>query len=307
VGKKALLSCQLDAALKMPNLGGSMLSLFSDRQWFWLASAFYLAGFLLGIQSFRRRRRKWSPTGYSIVAVGYVLQLIGLYLRGHAVGACPLGNKFEILQFTAWSAISLYLVVGVSFRSTLLDYFTAGLAAAISIASLAVRSWDAKERVHLFGDNPWIEFHAALALFSYGVFALLALSSAMLLLRNHSLKAKRPGGWFSHLPSILDLDDLGVRLLGAGVVLLGASLAVGGIYWLRDTSSVNHLKLLVTAAVWFAYASALGLRLTGRLLTKRFAWTCLALFAVALISLGPVDASRHSPRAATTVPDNLRP
>jgi ABC-type uncharacterized transport system permease subunit len=245
--------------------------------------------------------------GYSIVAVGYALQLIGLYLRGQAVGACPLGNKFEILQFTAWSAISLYLVVGISFRSALLDYFTSGLAAALTITSLAIRGWDAKERVHLFGDNPWIEFHAALALFSYGVFALLALTSAMLLLRNYSLKTKRPGGWFSLLPSVLDLDDIGVRLLGAGVVLLGASLAVGSIYWLRDTSTVNPAKFLATAAVWFAYAAALALRLLGRLLAKRFAWTCLLLFVAALISLGPVDASRHVPRAAGAVSMESRP
>jgi len=279
-----------------------MLSVLTDRQWFWIASGLYLAGFLLGIRSFRRRRLGWNGTGYAIVAVGYAVQLVGLYLRGQAVGACPLGNKFEILQFTAWSAVTLYLVVGVTFRSTLLDYFTSGLAAALTMVSLAVPSWDARERIHLFSDNPWIEFHAALALFSYGVFALLALTSALFLLRNHSLKAKRPGGWYALLPSILELDDIGVRLLGAGVALLGASLAVGAVYWLRDTSTVTPTKFLITAGVWLAYAVALALRLLGRLLAKRFSWTCLALFAAALISLGPVDASRHtddSTRAAS--------
>jgi hypothetical protein len=39
--------------------------------------------------------------------------------------------------------------------------------------------------------------------------------------------------------------------------------------------------------------SALGLRLRGILLAKRFAWSCLALFIAALVSLGPVDKSRH--------------
>jgi hypothetical protein len=33
----------------------------------------------------------------------------------------------------------------------------------------------------------------------------------------------------------------------------------------------------------------------GRLLATRFAWACLLLFGCALLSLGPVDASRHSP------------
>jgi hypothetical protein len=65
-------------------------------------------------------------------------------------------------------------------------------------------------------------------------------------------------------------------------------------------SSVNLTKLFVTIAVWIAYTSALTLRLRGVLLAKRFAWACLVLFAAALLSLGPVDQSRH-PIARTEV------
>jgi ABC-type uncharacterized transport system permease subunit len=222
------------------------------------------------------------------------MQLLGLYLRGLAVGGCPLGNTFELFQFTAWSATTLYLVVGVTFRSSLLGYFSACLAAVLTLTSLAIPAWDATRRTHLFGGNPWIEFHAALALFSYGVFALLALTAAMLLLRNYSLKHKQLGGWFSFLPSIIDLDLISMRLLGTGVFLMSAALAVGSVYWLRDPGSVNVAKLLITVSVWIAYAVALGLRLKSRLVSRRFAWTCIILFAVALISLGPVNSSRHN-------------
>jgi len=44
---------------------------------------------------------------------------------------------------------------------------------------------------------------------SYGVFALLALTSLMFLLRHFSLKVEHLGGLFSFLPSILDLDHSG--------------------------------------------------------------------------------------------------
>ena len=84
-----------------------------------------------------------------------------------------------------------------------------------------------------------------------------------------------------------------MRLLGAGVAILATSLAVGASYWLRDTASANLTKILITATVWAAYSATLALRLGGRLLSQRFAWTCLALYAAALLSLGPVDASRH--------------
>lgn len=270
-----------------------MLAHLTDRDWLWLAAEFYLAGFLLGTVSLWRGGKPSSVVMYAIVAAGYVLQVAGLYLRGMSVGGCPLGNTFELFQFTAWSAITLYLVVGVTFRSSLLGYFTACLSAALTVVSLAIPAWDASRRAHIFGGNPWIEFHAALALFSYGVFGLLALTAVMLLLRNYSLKHKRIGGWFSFLPSVFDLDLISVRLLGTGAALMSLSLAVGSAYWLRDTDSVNQPKLIVTVAVWLAYVTALTLRLRGRLVSRRFAWTCIVLFAVALGSLGPVNSSRH--------------
>jgi HemX protein len=278
-----------------------MFAHFTDRSWLWMAAGFYLAGFVLGTFSLLRGGRPSTAVNYAAIVAGYLLQLLGLFLRGRAVGGCPLGNTFEILQFTAWSATTLYLWVGVTFRSSLLGYFTACLAAALTLVSLAIPAWDATRRAGVFGGNPWIEFHAALALFSYGVFALLALTSLMFLLRNYSLKTKRLGGWFSFLPSILDLDHISVRLLGAGVGLLAASLAVGAVYWLRDTASVDAGKILITVALWAAYAAVFTLRLRGRLLAQRFAWAGVGLFAVALLSLGPVDASRHPAPPSPTV------
>lgn len=276
-----------------------MFDLLTDRTWLWLAAACYFAGVVQGTLSLVRSGRPVGTATYALVAVGYVFQLIGLGARGRTVGGCPLGNTFEIFQFTAWSATTLYLVIGVTFRKSLLGYFTSLLTAALTVLSLSIPAWDATKRAHIFGHNPWIELHAALAVFSYGVFGLLALTSIMFLLRNHSLKQKQLGGWFSFLPSILDLDHIGVRLLGAGVAILATSLAVGSVYWLRDLSSVNVTKLLATVFVWAAYSLALGLRLRGWLLSIRFAWACLILYAAALISVPAVDASRHSSTAAT--------
>ena len=272
----------------------------TDRAWFWAAASFYFAGFVLGTITVLRHGRPSGAAMYALIAAGYVLQLIGLGIRGKAVAGCPLGNQFEIFQFTAWSAITLYLVIGVTFRNSLLGYFTACLAAALTVVSLAIPAWDATTRTHIFGNNPWIELHAALAVFSYGVFGLLALTSIMFLLRNHSLKSKHLGGLFSFLPSIIDLDHIGVRLLTAGVAILSSALAIIAFYYLRDTSSANLLKTLSATLVWAAYTIVFVLRLRGRLLSKRFAWACIILFVAALFSIPLVDQSRHpaTPRAA---------
>jgi HemX protein len=270
-----------------------MLAALTDRTWLWGAAAFYFAGFALGTIALLRQGRPSGSATYALIAIGYILHLVGLGMRGRAVGGCPLGNQLEIFQFIAWSAITLYLVVGVTFRNSLLGYFTSALTTALTLISLAIPGWDATQRTHIFGSNPWIELHAALAVFSYGVFGLLALTSIMFLLRIYSLKSKHLGGWFSFLPAIFDLDHIGVRLLGAGVAILTAALGVIALHYLRDVSSADVLKILSTTLVWIAYAVVFILRLRGRLIAKRFAWACLVLFAAAILSIPLVDRSRH--------------
>lgn len=271
-----------------------MFSVFADRTWLWAAAGLYLVGFAQGTLALLGHGRPSGGTTYLLMLLGYVSHLIGLGIRGQAVGGCPLGNQFEVYQFTAWSAVTLYLVVGATFRLSLLGYFAACLASTLTLLSLFIPNWDATQRTRIFGTNPWIELHAALAVFSYGVFALLALTSIMFLLRNHSLKSKHLGGWFSFLPSIRDLDHMGVRLLGTGTAILAIALLVGSVYWVRDTALVNSSKILVTVAVWAVAAAAFGLRLRGVLLTKRFAWACLLLFVAAMLSLFAVERSRRA-------------
>lgn len=273
----------------------TMSSLLTDRALLWLGALLYLAGFLTGLVALTRRT---APAGLrtilnTFLVGGWVFQMAGLYVRGLAVGGCPLGNTFEIVQFVAWSAMVVYFFVGPTFRGSLLGLFTAGYSAALAIVSLLVPAWDVVRGQKIFGNNSWIELHAALAVFSYGVFGLLAMTSVMHLLQNWSLKHKRLNGLFWFLPSVVQLDHINFRLLGLGVLLLTFSLGVGAVWWVRDTASVDYPKLIVTIGVGCAYLVVWLLRWRAKLVAVRFAWLCLIMFMLALVSLGPVNSSRH--------------
>ena len=181
-------------------------TLTDERTILWVAALLYCAGFGY-VLTFLLLKRKHSRVAVLIlVSLGFILQTVGLYLRGLRVESCPLGNIFEIVQFLTWSLILLYLAIGPAFRVSLLGFFSSGFAATLGLLSLAVSPWDEPYQTTAFGGNPWIEVHAATALFSYGVFALLFLTSAMYLLQNHGLRTKRFAGLFSILPSIVQLD-----------------------------------------------------------------------------------------------------
>ena len=280
-----------------------MSSLPTDRALLWLGALLYLAGFITGLGGLTRRQPATGsrPLLNALLVGGWICQMAGLYVRGQAAGGCPLGNTFEIVQFVAWSAMVLYFFVGPIFRGSLLGLFTAGYAAALALISLLISPWDAIHGQKIFGNNPWIELHAALAVFSYGVFGLLALTSLMHLLQNWSLKHKRLNGLFWFLPSVVQLDQINFRLLGLGVLLLTFSLGVGAVWWLRDTASVDLPKLTVTLGVWFVYLVVGLLRWRTKLVSVRFAWVCLVMFFLALLSLGPVNSSR--PHQVTLVPE----
>jgi ABC-type uncharacterized transport system permease subunit len=279
-----------------------MTSLLTDRGLLWIATALYLGGFVVGcIQLLLRRSNKLTDRTLlvTLLAFGLSSQTAGLYVRGMATGGCPLGNQFEIVQFVAWSAMVLYFVVGPAFRVSLLGLFTSGYAAGLAAISLAIPQWDAVRNARIF-PSPWIEFHAALAVFSYGVFGLLALTSFMHLLQNWALKQKRLDGLFWFLPSVVQLDQINWRMLLAGVGLLTVSLSVGSVYFVQKPVSVNWLKLSVTIAVWAVYSSALLLRWRGRLYATRFSWACIILFMLAMMSLGPVNANTRAHRVELT-------
>jgi HemX protein len=281
-----------------------MTLLFTDRGLLWLATALYLGGFVVGcLQLLLRRPRLLGGRTVLVVLLAFGLssQTAGLYVRGMATGGCPLGNQFEIVQFVAWSAMVLYFVVGPAFRVSLLGLFTSGYAASLATVSLLVPQWDAVRNARIF-PNAWIEFHAALAVFSYGVFGLLALTSVMHLLQNWALKQKRLDGLFWFLPSVVQLDQINWRMLLTGVGLLTISLAVGASWWVRDIQSVQTTKLAATVAVWAVYAAVLVLRWRRKLYAVRFSVAGIVLFLLAMMSLGPINRNTEAHREVLPTP-----
>ena len=172
--------------------------------------------------------------------------------------------------------------------------FTAGLAGLLSSIALLIPAWDCSYPAGIFGGNPWIELHAALAIFSYGIFAIVALVSAMFLIQQRGLKKKQFKGVYQHLPSVQQLDLMAKRLLITGVLVLSAALIFGAVFWINHPERVPVFKLSVTCLVWAGYLAVMVLRLQQRIVTRHHALASIALFIFALASLWPVQSARET-------------
>jgi ABC-type uncharacterized transport system permease subunit len=209
----------------------------------------------------------------------------------------------ERIQFILWSVVTGYLIMRILFRLNLLGSFAAGLAGvggALSLLSPGLDSgyWLEPGYRRLFS-GPWIELHASVAIFSYGLFALLAVVSVMYMVQQKSLQIKRTGALGAHLPSINQLETASQRLLLVGVIFLTASIVVGSMHWTRSPDSVSSVKLWVTIGLWIAYCGLWYLHFRQRLYGKKFAKACVALFVLAILSLGFV---RSAPERQETAP-----
>lgn len=264
----------------------------TDRNAFAIGAVIYLCGFLFGLIHLLLRRSYSHAVMFAILCAGFSFQTLGLNLRGAQIKACPLGNIFEVSQFIAWSLMLLYFIIGPIFRLRLLGFFVAGLAGLLSISALLVAAWDKPYPAGIFGGNPWIELHAALAIFSYGVFGIVALVSVMFLIQQHGLKKKQFKGLYQYLPSIQQLDLMAKRLLITGVIFLTAALLFGAVFWMKNPHLVPFFKLIVTCLVWAGYSTVVVLRSQKKLVTRRHAIASISLFLIAMASLWPVQSAR---------------
>ena len=264
----------------------------TDRHAFAVAAAIYGGAFLYGLVMLLLRRPYSRAVMFALLVGGFLIQTLGLNLRGAVIKACPLGNTFEIAQFIAWSIVLLFFIIGPAFRLRLLGFFTAGLSVLLAAGSFLVPAWDAPYPPGIFGGNPWIELHAALAIFSYGVFAILSLVSIMFLTQQHGLKKKQFKGVYQILPSVQQLDLMAKRLLVTGVIVLSASLLFGAVFWVDNFDRVPVFKLTATCLIWLGYLIVFVLRIQKKLVTRRHAIAAIVLFLLAMASLWPVQSAR---------------
>ena len=252
--------------------------------WLPIASALsFLAGIAVTAWGIWMGRPRPGRLNFAAMLAGFLFLTGWLILRGEAEGSCPINSLYDVLIFQSWSLVLIYLLVGTSYRLSLLGAFTAPLALGLLAAAwIAPIPRDAVPRNVV---NPWIEAHAALSLLAYGSFGLACIAGAMYLVQERQLKSHRFSRLSHSLPPITHLAIANKRLLLLGLVLLSISFAAG----ILSQTHVNNLKFWGSAAIWIAYALLIGIHRFRPLPSGRVAAASVVVFVVTLLTLPAIQ------------------
>lgn len=260
----------------------------TDRTLLWLAQVFYATSCVVTVRRLRSAggRPQLQRANYLAMAAGFALHTAFLYLRGHALGRCPLTNLFETQAFVTWAAVLFFLLIGPSYRVSFLGAFTAPLVLVICLTALLspVDVVKAPSPNH----SAWIEFHAAIAVLACGAFALAFVMGAMYLFQERQLKSRHLTPSFLLLPSIEQLDVIHFRLLIMGFAMLTIGMA-GGMISYHIVGHWTVPKIIWASSVWTLYGAVVVARGLWTWRGRKIAVASMATFALMLVGFWGVN------------------
>lgn len=254
-----------------------------ERQLLLLSTLCFLGAVAHTLLALRQGVFRPGRFNFFAIALGFVLQTAFLSIRGHALGRCPLTNLFEVFVFLAWSVALIYLLIGPTYRLSLMGAFTAPLVFLIQTLAL-LAPIDIPHRVRVPA-NPWLEFHASMSMIAYGAFALACVAGVMYLVQERQLKTHQLHSVFYHLPPLTNLFAAITRLLWLGFALYTAGL-VSGFF---TGGPLPRVKMICAFAVWIFYGAILQGRHLHRLAPKRIATLCVLAFSAAVSVLWAIN------------------
>lgn len=136
--------------------------------------------------------------------------------------------------------------------------------------------------------NLWISIHVGLILIGWAGLFFSFFASILYLIQERNLKAKvSSGGFWSHLPALATIDEIGYKCLVFGFPFMTLGLIAGSI--LAEArfgpKYFGDPKILLSILMWVFYMILLYTRLTAGWRGRRAAYLSAFTFAAALLAL----------------------
>ncbi len=217
---------------------------------------------------------------WSVPALAAALHGAAHALAWREAGGANL-HFFSALSLVGLGMAVLTQLVGIRGRMAALGVIVFPIAA----ITLALYGWIGRQDPQSLD---WrLQLHAWCALLAYATLALATMLALLLWLQERALRRHRLHGWLRALPPLVELESLVFRTIGAGFVLLTATLLTG-VLFVEDLMA-QHLahKTLLSVLSWLTFGALLAGRWRyGWRGARAVRWTLAAMALLVLAFFG---------------------
>ena len=253
-----------------------------ESNFFTISLIFYFLAMAAFFPYIWTRSERLAKTGFILVALGLLAELVSMVVRSVYAGHWPFTNMYEFLLLMVFGIAAATLIAGTRSRMPGVGIFTTPIIVILAAYAFSIKR--VAEPLVPALQSYWLQFHVATAILAYGAFGLSFAMAVMYLIKD------RPGdqnsGIRGLIPELGRLDRLMYGAIAFGfafqtlVLITGAVWAeeAWGAWWSWDPKETWSL------ITWLVYAFYLHGWTRGSWRGRRAAWLSIIGFATVLFT-----------------------
>jgi ABC-type uncharacterized transport system permease subunit len=254
---------------------------------FWLrvALVFYGASLVCALASLWAGRGVLTRLTLPAAGLGMILHFVAVTENGMTSGTWAPSSMHELESLLALVLLVFFFVIYARYKAT-----APGLAVFpivfLLTASAALGSAHPHEGSPLFVSAQWVYIHVALILIGYSALLFSFVASILYLIQETKLKSKSMGGFWSRLPPLATIDEIGYKSLVWGFPFMTLGLIAGSILAEARFGSRYFAdpKILLSILMWVVYTVLLYTRWSAGWRGRRAAYLASFAFIAAMVA-----------------------
>ncbi len=254
---------------------------------FWLrvALALYAVGLVYALASFWGGRQVLTRITMPAVGLGMTFHFVSLIEKAMLSHILAPSSMHEMESLLAFVLMVFFFVIYARYHATAPGLAVFPLVFLLT-ASAALGTTPSAESTPLFVSAQWVYVHVALILVGYSALLFSFIASILYLIQERNLKRKTTAGFWSRLPALAVMDDIGYKCLIWGFPFMTLGLISGAI--LAEARFGPRYfadpKIVLSILVWLVYTVLLYTRWSAGWRGRRAAYLATFAFAVAIVA-----------------------
>ncbi len=253
---------------------------------FWLRTALVLYGFglLYAVMAIWGERQRLTRIMLPAVALGAVFHFVSVIESVRFGGFDTSLSVHQIEGLLAFLLMAFFFAIYAIYRTASPGIAVFPLAFVLTLSAQSYS--EPSPAVPAPFSSGWIYMHIALIMVGYSALIVSFVASILYLIQEKNLKAKGVSGFWSRLPALATIDEIGYRVLIFGFPFMTFGLIAGSILAEAKFGAeyFKDPKVLLSVLMWVVYTVLLYTRWSAGWRGRRAAYLAACAFAAAAVA-----------------------